>query len=156
MPSIQPADPAARRRLLQLILVIIAVGVAGHAALDTWLEGLREMDPAEAAPRLAATLLWSVGILSALLVGLAAYLWRQGGQIRAAGRFPLPGQKVVRDTPVVEGAAARHRGLILQGLGGALLVAAVVLWLAVGRLSLVLAAQAEAATEPADPVAASC
>ena len=38
-----------------------------------------------------------------LLIGFAVNLWFLGDRVISACRFPLEGQKVVRDTPILEG-----------------------------------------------------
>lgn len=49
-------------------------------------------------------------------------------------RFPLPGQKVVRDTPVREGRAAIVHGRVLQALAVLLAVAAAALPVVLARV----------------------
>lgn len=140
MTSVQPADPAARRRLVIVVLVVAAVGVAGHFALESWLGRLREEDPAQALPQLVAMLLWTAGATSVLLAVLAVHLFRLGGRVRSTGRFPPPGHAVVRATRVLEGDAARRRGALLGGLGAVLLVVAVALFWAARQFTLLVAA----------------
>ena len=47
---------------------------------------------------------------------LATWMWLHGGRIRESRRYPPPGAKVIRDTPVAHGEVARARGLALRVL----------------------------------------
>lgn len=132
-PPLQPADPAARRRLLVAVALIAVAGVAGLVVLEAWLAALRQLDPAESAPRLVATLLWVTGATSLVVAAFGVYAWRLGGRVCASLRFPPPGVAVVRDTPIIEGIAARRRGAILRALGIALVALAAVLFAAALR-----------------------
>jgi hypothetical protein len=104
--EIQPADPQARRTALTILAVVTLIGViliaaAGQlrAAAEAWVE--RD---------LATRARMVIGAMTVLAVGpllvLAAYSWRLGGRILRGGRYPPPGVRVVRDTPVVTGDAA--------------------------------------------------
>ena len=66
------------------------------------------------------------------IVLFAIYLFVFGARVIRAERFPLPGQAVVRDTPIREGHAAIVHGRVLQAL-------AVLLALAAASLPVVLA-----------------
>jgi len=76
---------------------------------------------------------------SAPLIAFAVYLWFFGGRVVRAQRFPLPGQRVIRDTPILEGQAATARGCGLKVVAVLLCVAAIVLcsmfWRLVSMLS---------------------
>lgn len=130
MPIIQRADPVARRRAVLALVAVVVVAIAGYVALDTWLVGLRERDPAEARRALATALTWVTVALSALLIALGAYAWQLGGRTRRSLRFPPPGVPVVKDTLVLEGKEARTRGALIRIIAGGLIA------LSIGRLSL--------------------
>jgi hypothetical protein len=128
-PSVQRADPAARRRAIGIVIAMAILGTAGCIALDTWLDDLREL---EARAARAALLQWLAGAtavtaLTTTIVGI--YLWRLGRRIVTALHFPPPGMPVIRDTVILQGKPARIRGLLIQGTG-----------LALGLLGLALAA----------------
>lgn len=140
---VQRADRALRRRALWFVL---CAAVAGGAAL---VAGLR------AVPHLEAWLLSDYGLLEqrllllasalSLLLGApllvaAVHLWRRGARVCAASRFPLGDERVLSDTPTLEGHAARRRGRAMQALGAVLAVAAVMLALVLWRLALSLVA----------------
>ena len=55
------------------------------------------------------------------------YFWRLGARIVRAERFPLAGARLVRDTPVITGKAARRRGKLLQILAAVLVLSAAAL-----------------------------
>ena len=56
------------------------------------------------------------------LVGLAAYLFLLGHRIRRSERFPLEGERLVRDTVILRGDQAVFRGRVLQGMALALVL----------------------------------
>ena len=116
MPEIQRADPVTRRRVLIGVVAVVAACVAGFLALQRWLAGLRGLDAPQVQQALERALI--VGSWAALLpaIVVAACLWRYGSQVCKAGRFPAPGAKVIRDTPVLHGAPAQLRGTILKAL----------------------------------------
>lgn len=116
VPEIQRADPVTRRRALVAIAVIAALGWAAYFALQDWLAGLAGADPAHMRESLERALLWgSWGAMLPVTV-LAGWLWQYGARVGRSGRFPAPGAKVARDTPVLHGAPARLRGVALRVL----------------------------------------
>jgi hypothetical protein len=76
---------------------------------------------------------------SAPVFGFCIYLWSLGGRVMRDQRFPLPGQRVVRDTPILQGQAALARGRIFRIMAVSLGVAGVMLCYAFWRLVAVLA-----------------
>jgi hypothetical protein len=124
VPEIQPADPGARRRVLLGVVAVAAACVAGYFVLQRWLAGLRGLDPAHIQQALERGLLvasWTALVPAAVL---AACVWRYGARVHASGRFPAPGSKVIRDTPVLHGEPARLRGTVLKVLAAFLLLLA--------------------------------
>jgi hypothetical protein len=78
------------------------------------------------------------GALTLLTAGpalaAAAYCWRLGRRIVRTGRFPPPGYRVVRDTPVVIGDAAARWGRLVQTLAAVIGTAGVFLAFFLWRL----------------------
>ncbi len=102
------------------ILAAVVLVVAGFAAIGVLQGQLRviEQQPEEnlqAAKqkmiRLTATVAWIGGLG---FVGMGAWFWRLGRRIHRAGRFPPPGMKVIKDTPVRAGAKARTLARLAQ------------------------------------------
>jgi hypothetical protein len=129
MSGMQVADPAARRRAV--LLVVVGGVVAGLLtfALEHYREPLLDWllsEPEQSLPRLRIIVLLFSVLLSAPLLAFAAYLWSFGGRVTRAQRFPLPGQRLIRDTPIIEDKAAVTWGrnlrvlAILLGLAGAM------------------------------------
>lgn len=116
MPEIQPADPATRRRVMIAAAVIIAACVAGWFGLQRWLSGLRGQDPAQIQAALERALIVSSWAALVPAMVLAVVLWRYGTRVCRSDRFPAPGAKLIRDTPVVHGQAAQVRGTVLKAL----------------------------------------
>ena len=117
MAEIHPADPATRRRARVLVVAIAAAGVAGYFILEDWLAGIRAAEPVEAKRTLSNALIWGSWLASLPVLVFAIYLWVTGDRVRQTERFPLPGAKLARDTPILTGPAARTRGTVLQVLG---------------------------------------
>jgi hypothetical protein len=109
MPEIQPADPVARRRALIAAVAIAAIGWAAFFVLQEWLAGFRGGNPVETRRALEAALIWGSWAVCLPVAALATWLWLEGGRVRRAGRFPPPGARVIRDTPILHGDAARRR-----------------------------------------------
>lgn len=116
MPEIQPADPATRRRALVAAGVVAVLGWAAFFALQDWLARLAGADPARMRESLEHALIWGSWAAMLPVTVLAGWLWHYGVRVSRSGRFPAPGTKVVRDTPVLHGELARLRGAALRGL----------------------------------------
>jgi hypothetical protein len=98
-----------RSRRMVLVLVVAAVVVCG--ILFFWLRPwavrfLMAMEPDQA----LRTIKWVLVILFLGGTPGAAYLMSLGRRILSENRFPPMGMKVLKDTPVLTGRAARIRG----------------------------------------------
>lgn len=139
-PKIQAADPAARRIGMVLVAVAIVLGgavvyafTAGSDAVSAWLV------TALGSPETRGPTLAGIAIaLAAPLLLLAAWLTWLGGRVQAAGRFPLPGQRVIRDTPILEGRDAQARGQLLRVIAAMLAGGALLFCLMLWRLGALL------------------
>lgn len=140
--EIQRADRERRRQALTTLVVVAAVGAVGMLLLEDWLASLDALPVAEARAALLVAMAWTQAGAGLLLVGLAAWLWRFGAQVLVAGRFPPPGIRVIRDTFVLLGDAARRRGRLLQAAAVTLVLCTVALVLLAWRLHQSLAAVA--------------
>ena len=117
----QKADPGARRKAIYMAIAPAFIGsvviLFFHNHKDPFLNWLLS-DSAPLIPRLKR-ILTVVATMGALpLISFAVYLWVLGNRIIATRRFPLENQKVVRDTPILEGRPAVARGRILKALAG--------------------------------------
>jgi hypothetical protein len=113
--EIQPADPAARRLALTIVVVIGALGLVPiiwlRNTLDTISE-LRHTDPLEATRMMLAVSRLLGAATAVVCFATAIWLGWLGLRMKRAERFPLPNARVVRDTPVLTGAAARRQARI--------------------------------------------
>jgi hypothetical protein len=114
MPEIQLADPVARRRAFVILVAIAAIGWAAFFVLQEWLAGLRGGNPAETRRALEKAMIWGSWAVCLPVAALAVWLWLEGGRVHRAGRFPPPGAKAIRDTPVLHGDAARRRAMVYR------------------------------------------
>jgi hypothetical protein len=104
------ADKHYRRKMLLLYVFVVCLGgiVIGWGL--PWAERvLREQDPKTLFSVIRATLF--VMLLSLAAPGV--YFLRLGRRIMEEERFPLPNQKVLKDTRLLEGREARIRGRVL-------------------------------------------
>jgi hypothetical protein len=116
MPEVQRADPALRRRALLAAVAIATAGWAAFFVLQDWLAGLRYGDPVALRHSLESAMLWGSWVATLPVIALALWLWRYGGRVQAAARYPPPGARVIRDTVVVHGDAARLRATAMRVL----------------------------------------
>ena len=79
---------------------------------------------------------------SAPLLALAVYVWTFGGKVIRAQRFPPPGHRVYRDTPILEGDKALARARGFKRFAVFLGVASALLWCAFWRLASALVERA--------------
>lgn len=126
--EIQPADPAARRRALLILIVLAALGLALIALLPTLLAAVERWvlhDPAQQASRLRFALiaLWLLIALPGF--GFTTALWRLARRSASAERFPPQQHGTVRPVRIRRGADAYRAALGLRLL--ALLLAAALL-----------------------------
>ena len=116
--EIQPADPAARKKAIW-----IALGAISLACLLALVLYFQEDRMNQWLSENADTLVRQPGIVFAVvflamlpLVGMAAYMFNQANRIIRAQRIPPPGQKVIKDTPVITGRKAVRQGRLLKVL----------------------------------------
>lgn len=111
------ADSRYRRKFIVKITVLSSVALAMGALLifwgRPWLKGyLETLEPGAALNLLT----WSLVCIFLSFLPLSASLFWLGRKIVRAGRFPLPGAKVIRDTEVLRGGRAIARGRLLMGV----------------------------------------
>jgi hypothetical protein len=138
---IQRADPHARRAALRTIIagaIIGTVVVLAFRIVSSMLEAGAASDPAAVKVQARLLLIALAIIVGGSLAAFAIYLWRLGARIKHARRFPPPGERTVRDTPVLEGDAAVTRGRLAQGFGAMLTIAAVAVLVMLWRLARLL------------------
>lgn len=108
--AILRTDPETRKKAFCLIGVITLMGMAViYWGLPRFKAYIFTLPPGKAIQILGMVM----SLLFLSLVPLALYLYRIGRKTLGSNQFPPPGTKVVRDTVVQTGHAARRRGLIL-------------------------------------------
>lgn len=140
--DIQPADAGARR--ITIILLLVAVVVCGGVY---WLvqDQLREISELAATGETQLAGEELLKVLQLTLVGLTVsglllggYVVQSSLQILRSQRFPAPGVRVVRDTPIRRGRDAQRLGTLGVFLGGATVVLTLVgafsFWMLLGSM----------------------
>jgi hypothetical protein len=133
--EVRRADAAFQRLVLLVLVAGACAGALLVGAIDRYREALADWVRADAgrlAQRIELVFAVFAAALVTPLVGMAAYLSSLGRRTVRTGEFPPLGFRVIRDTPVVRGAAAHSRGRTLQGVavllsGGAMLIG-LLLW----------------------------
>ena len=127
--EIVPGDPALRRKMLLAAPLILAIGFVALATLPRatrllilWLQESPGGGRHAVLVMLAFAAPFTFG---AWLVGFDV-VRRSLGTLRTR-RFPPPGMRVMRDTPVVRGGTARVLGILGLVLGASLLTAGAML-----------------------------
>ena len=115
--EIVPADKRLRRWTILTAVLLTAAGLVVIGLLHGQLQAI-EKQAAENLPAaketaicLTTILAWSGGLG---FVGMGAWLWWLGRRINRADRFPPPGMKVIKDTPVRTGVKARRLANLAQ------------------------------------------
>jgi hypothetical protein len=128
----QRADPKHRVAALIAVVTALVLGVVLWVVLQRWFAELAQLPAADAQTQLLTAFALAFGCLFIAVTFLAASLWRSGTGVRRAAQWPLPGSRVVRDTPVLVGDPAIARGRLMQVIGIVLFLcvacAAVIAW----------------------------
>ena len=138
MGDVRRADAAARWQAALIAGAGAILGALLILAFQRYSPRLREWivaEPAQLSSRARLVLLLTATALAAPLMVFALYMWRIGTMVMALQQFPLPGQRVIRDTPVVVGEAASSRGRARRGFACAAAAGAVLLLMAFWHLA---------------------
>jgi hypothetical protein len=136
--TVQRADPGARRQALILVGAAALVGTLLLLGFERYGESLRDWvlsDPEQSRSRLRLLFILFAAGASAPLLAFGGYLWVLGHKIVSAKQFPPPGQRVVRDTEVVEGEAAMARGRALKVFAVVLCAFCIMFWMLLWRIA---------------------
>lgn len=120
------ADARLRRITWIALAVAVVLCIVIVIAFGRWLAGTHFDMPVEmlakTVRRFIALTTTGIALCLAILAWLAVRAGRRTGQAR---QWPLPGARVIRDTPIRRGEAAQRIGRRLQALALVLLVFAV-------------------------------
>lgn len=140
--DLQRSDPKLRLGALVIVIAALLAGVALLLVLQRWFAELKHLPSAAAQVQLLAAFAWAIGSVCTAILWFAAFLWHSGTRVRRVAQWPLPGARVIRDTPVLRGDAAVARGRVMQGAGAALFLCAVCIAVVAWRLYHAFAADA--------------
>ena len=135
------ADPVMRRRAM---LMLVGGAVVGTASVGWLLPALqRVLLEAKLTGRIRSrticlAFLGLLVLLAAAVVASGVNVFRLGSRAISSEQFPPPGQKVLRDTPVVRGRRAVALGRVQRILGVLLICCAVALLALSGYAAAVL------------------
>jgi hypothetical protein len=139
--EIQKADPDARRAGLLIVgggtllgVVLITMAGALRPDFEAWIKQ-------DVNVRLRMVIAILMLLTTGPAVGMASYLWRLGQRIVRTKRYPPPGFRVMRDTPVEIGPAAVRWGRLAQTFAAIIGVAGLLLAFFLWRLYFLLAAE---------------
>jgi hypothetical protein len=128
----QRADPKLRLVAFVAVIAALALGVILWIVLQRWFSELARLPPTTAQAQLLNAFALASGCVFVLVTCLAASLWRAGTGARRAAQRPLPGSRIIRDTPVLLGDPAIAWGRLMQVVGVVLFLcvacAAVIAW----------------------------
>lgn len=116
-----------RRNSLLSVVIGTIVGVILLVLFQSYLDFFRAWlteDPALLLTRAGMVFGLLAMLLIAPLLALAVWLWACSSRILREERFPPSGVRVVRDTPILQGPAARNRATLFRVFAIVLVVAA--------------------------------
>ena len=138
MVELVRADPRYRRRALALLVALAACAAVALLLLPGALSSHAPSTSGSALVVLVAALV--VACSSVATIGIS--IFRRGRRVLRGSRFPVPGERVVRDTLVLSGETAVKRGRVLEVLGVTLFLLAVALSVVSWRLYVLFSARA--------------
>jgi hypothetical protein len=130
MTNVQRADSTARRKAVIIVIIIAIVGSLFIAVFEGYRTQLYDWllsDYEKSTHRLRVLIILTAAFGAITLFAFSAYLWFLGYKVSNSQRFPLPGQKVIRDSAILEGQAAVKRGRLLKAIAVFLAVTGVML-----------------------------
>jgi hypothetical protein len=129
MAEVQQADRATRRLALISVVVAAGLGTGALILLDRHRHSLLSWFMANERHVQVGVIVVALALLLVPLLLMAAWVWRYGVRVHRESRHPPEGVKLIRDTPVVRGAAARLYGRLCQALAALFVLAALsVVW----------------------------
>jgi ABC-type Fe3+ transport system permease subunit len=117
------ADPVLRRHVGVAVAVVAAAVLGGFIGVGVWrdsLEALGRESPSAAAEQAERGLRVATIGIGALALICALYVYRLARRVRDEGRWPPQGMRVIRDTRVIAGQAARRLGVLGMVMAGLL------------------------------------
>lgn len=129
------ADARLRRQTLIALGLASVLAVVVLVFFQRWLTGIGTIDGTDL---LILRLRQMIGIgLTGSAICLALLAWyavHQASRVKAAGQWPTPGARVIRDTPIRRGAAAKQAMQLFQATALVLLILAFALGYASVRM----------------------
>lgn len=127
MAEIQYADPRTRRIALLYVVVGAALGFGALLIFERYRQSLLSW-MVETPPETQVGIICLAFLALCLpLLLFAVWMWTYGVRVLRENRHPPKEAKLVRDTPVTHGAAARRYGRLYQSLAALFMLAAVFL-----------------------------
>ena len=130
-PQMHPADPRLRRQLLLVLGLLLLLVIVYFGFLFAEIEQVREQATPDPSLLLQQLFWMSIGLV-AMGAGLFIYLTLLALRVFSSGRFPPPGARVLRPTPIRYGWSARGIGLFGAVMGLAVLLASLYVYIIIG------------------------
>ena len=129
-PTILSANNKYRWLVFLILGAMLLVGWVFMQLTDSYigeLQQLSQKSPEQAMSKSAFLFVFIAMAAGFPAVGIGAYFIYQGNQIRIAQQIPLPGARVMMDTPIIEGPRATLRGQLLIAGGGLVVIVGLLL-----------------------------
>jgi hypothetical protein len=121
--EILKADPRYRKKALISMLVMVIFGIMAIVFLLPWLKGYLMFLGCRKG---AQVLVLIFGVAFIIPIFLSIQMLRIAAKSMREERFPPSGTKVIKDTAVLSGNAAKNRGIILFFLAGFMLLVSII------------------------------
>lgn len=116
--EVHKADPRAQRTAVVALISGLIVGALLIIVAPRLRPGLESWVREDPESRLQLVLAGLGFVAIAPLFGLAAYLWDVSRRTDRSGRYPPPGARLIKDTPVLTGGAAAQRARLVRTAAG--------------------------------------
>ena len=136
--EVQKADPRAQRSAVAALICGLVVGALLIIAAPRLRPGFESWVREDPETRLQLVLAGLGFVAIAPLFGLAAYLGDVSRRIDRSGRYPPPGLRLIKDTPVLTGGAAAQRARLVRTAAGFLISGGLALGFLFWRLATLL------------------
>jgi hypothetical protein len=124
MAEVQHADPRTRRATIAYVAVGTVVAAGALLLFESYRQSILSWLSGTSPQTQIGVICLALIVLCAPMLLIAAWTWRYGVRVLRTNRHPPEGARLVRDTTVARGAAARRYGRLYQSLATLFVLAA--------------------------------